>query len=309
MGISSSLVITVLNEEHTIDRLFDGLISQTVKPSEIVIVDGGSTDKTVEKINKYKNKINNLKIFSFKGNRSISRNYGVSKTKNSIIIFTDAGCVPKHDWIQNILVPFSDKSIQVVSGYYEGEYKNIFEKSLIPFVLVMPDQIPNIFLPSTRSMAIKKNIFISLGMFDESLSHNEDYAFAVKLLNNKTNISFAKNAVVTWIPRKNLKSASWMFTRFALGDIQAGIIRPQLKNLAIRYLAFLYIVSLTIEVPMIWPIIPFLIFLFIIISNIKNYKYVKDVRGLFWIPVIQLTCDLSILIGTLMGLMYKISTR
>jgi len=309
MGNSTSLIITVLNEENSIDRLLGGLVSQTVKPGEIIIVDGGSTDKTIEKINKFKNKLINLKVLSYPGNRSMSRNYGVKMSKHSIILFTDAGCVPKKDWVEKIISPFKNNSIEVVSGYYEGEYKNIFEKSQLPFVLVMSDRIPGVFLPSTRSMAIKKSVFLNQGMFDESLPHNEDYAFAVKLLKNNVNIHFSKDAIVVWSPRKSLKSLAWMFTRFAIGDIQAGIIRPQLKNLAIRYLAALYIFSLIIELPMLWPAIPIMAIIFILIANIKNYRYVNDIRGLFWIPIIQLICDLSILFGSLIGLMYKISTK
>jgi glycosyltransferase involved in cell wall biosynthesis len=49
-----SLVTTVLNEEKTIEKFLDSVISQTRKPEEVVIVDGGSTDETLEKVQKFK---------------------------------------------------------------------------------------------------------------------------------------------------------------------------------------------------------------------------------------------------------------
>ena len=47
-----SVCITVFNEEGSIGELLDSLLKQTKKPGEIVIVDGGSKDKTVDVIRK-----------------------------------------------------------------------------------------------------------------------------------------------------------------------------------------------------------------------------------------------------------------
>ena len=137
-----SVVVTVLNEEATIKMLLDSLIDQTIKPSEIIIVDGGSTDNTVAIIKKYK-----VTLLTKTGNRSVGRNYGVSKSKGQIIAFTDAGCVPESGWLKELFKPFIDPKVQVVSGYYKGLPQNIFEKCLVPYVLVMPDQVKDDFSP------------------------------------------------------------------------------------------------------------------------------------------------------------------
>ena len=50
--IKASIVTTVLNEEGTIEKFIQALLNQSVKPDEIVICDGGSTDSTVEKVKK-----------------------------------------------------------------------------------------------------------------------------------------------------------------------------------------------------------------------------------------------------------------
>lgn len=284
-------MVTVLNEENTIKRLLDSLINQTFKPSEIIIVDGGSIDGTREEIKKYKG----IKLLRRSGNRSVGRNFGVAHAKSSIIAFTDAGCIPDSDWLAELTRPFSTPGVEVVSGYYKGLPNNVFEKCLVPYALVMPDQIRGEFFPSTRSMAMRKGV----GLFDEKLSHNEDYAFANTLKKGGIEFYFAPKAIVGWLPRKNLKSAAWMFMRFAIGDAQAGILWPRVKLLVLRYYLFFFLIFINH-----WFVllaIPYLIW-----SIFKNFKYIKDFRALYWLPVLQITSDIMVLFGTVVGLLSRV---
>jgi len=294
-----SVIVTVLNEEATIKRLLDGLINQTLKPNEIIIVDGGSTDNTWSILNKFAPPLRLrggrgviFKKFQKPGNRAVGRNYSISQSKSKIIAFTDAGCIPDPDWLAELTKPFSSLTVEVVSGYYRGLSENIFQKCLIPYVLVMPDQIKGEFLPSTRSMAMRKGV----GLFDERLNHNEDYAFANTLKKKGIKFYFAQKAVVGWLPRKNLRQAAWMWLRFAIGDVQAGIFRPKVKLIFIRYYLFFFLIFVNYRFGLL--VIPYLMW-----SIFKNFKYVRNIRALYWLPVLQLTADTMVIFGTIMGLL------
>ena len=234
-----SLITTVLNEEENVGRFLRSIVDQSMKADEIIIVDGGSIDATASIISNLKSQISNKKLsFKFiikKGTRSVGRNEAIKNSSNEIIICSDAGCILDKDWIKNITEPFKNPKVDVVAGYYKGGAENIFQKCLIPYVLVMPDKADkNNFLPATRSMAFKKSIWKKVGGFPEEFSNNEDYVFAKKIKTINADIVFEKRAVVYWMPRSNIKDAFIMFYRFALGDAEAKIFRPKVFFLFLR---------------------------------------------------------------------------
>src|SRR3989344_2945020 len=303
-----TLITTVFNEEQSIGAFIDSIFSQTVLPDEIIIVDGGSADKTLarikEKIRSYKNQLN-FKVLIKKGNRSVGRNEAINKSRNEIIAISDACCIIDKKWVQEITDPFKNKKIDVVAGYYKGIHSNIFQKSLIPYVLVMQDKINDKeFLPATRSMALRKSVWKKIGGFDETLSHNEDYAFANKLKANNTKMMFVKDAISNWVPRKNLRDAFIMFFRFAYGDVESGVIRDRVLLIFTRYTFYLYLIILTFLLKSLLLLI-LLIFspvLYLMWSINKNYRYIKNVKAFFILPVLQITSDLAVLMGTSFGL-------
>lgn len=302
-----SFVTTVYNEEETIEVLLNSLFNQSFLPDEVVIVDAGSTDSTIEKINQCLTKINkkiDFKIITKKGNRSVGRNAGIEKAKGDIIVLSDAGCILDKNYIREIVKPFSDTTVDVVAGYYKGKANSVFQKSLIPYALVMPDKVnPEIFLPSTRSMAIRKLVWKEEGGFPEEYEYSEDFSFAKKLERAKRKIFFAISAFVFWIPRRNIIESFLMFYRFALWDIQAGIIRPKVVILFLRYLiGFLMLLYFFFDPSfMVLIILITLFFFYCFWAIMKNYRYVKDWQAIFYLPVIQYTADLAVMLGTIRG--------
>lgn len=308
-ALKSSLICTVFNEENSITEFLESISNQSKKPDEIIIVDGGSSDKTIKKILKFgsdKKRKLNLRVIVKRGNRSVGRNEAVNNAEGEIILSSDAGCILNEHWVEKIIKPFDNKNIDVVAGYYKGISKNIFEKSLIPYVLVMEDKInKNEFLPATRSMAFRKNVWKKVGGFDEKLSHNEDYAFANKIKNLGLKTIFIKDAVVFWKPRGSIKNAFVMFLRFAYGDAESGIFRDKVLLIFTRYIFYLYLIILTVLIksPALVSFSVALPIFYIIWSMSKNYRYVKSAWAFFWLPIMQIVSDAAVLTGTTGGFM------
>mgnify|MGYP001791482472 FL=1 len=305
-----SFITTIFNEEKNVGKLLDSLLIQSIKPTELIIVDGGSIDRTVSIIMDYESRIREKNIlFKFlikSGNRSIGRNEAIKNATGDIIVCSDAGCILDKNWLKNITSPFSNDKVEVVAGYYSGKFENIFQKCLIPYALVMPDRIdPKNFLPATRSMAFRKTIWKRANGFPEEYSHNEDFVFANELKKKKVNIYFEKSAIAYWIPRNNLGSAFIMFYKFALGDAEARIFRPKVILIFIRYLlgVILLIFAVMSKSDFILYALYFILFMYILWSIAKNYKYVLDIRAILILPIVQVVSDVAVISGTIKGLL------
>lgn len=304
--MSVAIIITFLNEEKTLEKLLRSLASQTIKPNEIILVDGGSTDNTLDVIQKFikRNTLLKIHVYKKRGNRSIGRNFAIQKSSCEWIAITDAGCIPENDWLEQLLRIQKKSQTQVVAGYYRGLPRTNFEQAVVPYALVMPERVnEQDFLPATRSLLVNKKVWEDLQGFDELLSDNEDYAFAIKMKKQGLKMAFAREAVVGWMPRSTVSSFAKMIFRFARGDIRAGIVRPKVLFIFFRYFVLLLVLWHAFNKNSFYFL--FLIgTLYLFWSVHKNIKYAKS--GWYWLPVLQIVSDFSVLLGSISGLIKKL---
>ncbi len=110
--MDATVVIPALNEEEFIGNCLRSLRVQTLPPAEIIVVDNGSTDKTVEIAKKYADKVLILPGLSLRDMKQV----GVEAAKTPIIVTTDADTVVPPDWLENLLRHFSDPNVLAVGG-------------------------------------------------------------------------------------------------------------------------------------------------------------------------------------------------
>lgn len=108
-----SVVIPVYNEEKHIRECLKALTENTVKPYEILVVDGRSEDRTVEIAKRFPE----VKVYTNeKRTAAGGRNVGILKAKGEIIAFTDGDCIVDRNWIQSISDAFETYEIDGLGG-------------------------------------------------------------------------------------------------------------------------------------------------------------------------------------------------
>ena len=306
----SSCVVTVFNEEESIVLLLNALVAQTIVPSEIIFVDAGSTDKTQEIIQsfskKYKN--SNIKLFIKKGNRAVGRNFGITKSKGKIILVADAGCIPDKNWVKNLLRNFKG-NVDVVSGFYYSGARTPFTQSAAAYTCVMEEKVnPLDFLPSSRSIAFKKSIWKKVGGYPEYLDTCEDLVFSRNLKKTGAQFVFERKAFVIWPQETNIISAFNQLYGYAVGDGQALYIRAQTPLLFGRYLVGIILLVLCIFYESMHLLLFLIVGLLLYLSwaVLKNKRFVESQRAYFYLPLLQLTSDIAVILGMVKGFMRRL---
>jgi glycosyltransferase involved in cell wall biosynthesis len=252
--LRASLICTVYNEERTIGDFLESIKHQTQIPDEIVIVDGGSTDRTVQMIRSYVNKLP-IKLIVKKCNIAEGRNMTIRNAKHAIIAVTDAGATLDPEWFENITRPFENPGVDVVSGYYIPLVTTIFEKCAARFSYRKPEQInSDNFLPSSRSLAFKKEIWHIVGGYPEHLRLAEDTYFDLAMKKAGARFHFEPKAMVYWQQGSSLKEFMKKRYTYALWDGIAGIVTGKMK-LMLRAIATALLIVMSIVIRSVWPLL------------------------------------------------------
>jgi glycosyltransferase involved in cell wall biosynthesis len=103
---SCSIIIRAYNEEKHIGRLLEGLRQQTLKDVEIILVDSGSTDRTVSVAESFGARIVRIPSAEFTFGRSL--NFGLRSATREFVVIASAHVYPVYpDWLESLLRPFA----------------------------------------------------------------------------------------------------------------------------------------------------------------------------------------------------------
>src|ERR1700687_4580586 len=211
-----SVAATVLNECDDIDSLVESLMQQSLAPAEVIIVDGGSTDGTWERLQAAKSKYPTLipirdescSLQRSPGPIARGRNVAIAAASSDVVACADAGCTYHPDWLRNLTAPIFDHGSQYCVGgaYIEPAKSPVWDVPSAPFfgVKINPDAPTKSC--TARSMAFRKDLWRRVGGFPENVFLGEDTLFDAKA-RQLVLPAFAKQAEAFYQPRHNFPYA------------------------------------------------------------------------------------------------------
>ena len=232
-----SVVVTVLNEAQAIESLLRDLQAQDAPPNEVIVVDGGSADGTRDAVRR----VPGVRLLCAPGaNISQGRNRGIEAASHEVVAVTDAGVRIEPAWLRLLTAPLQADEADVAAGFFVPDPRSRFETAMGATVLPsLEDVDPDRFLPSSRSLAFRKDVWQQAGGYPEWLDYCEDLVFDVNLRRAPgVRVAFVPEAAVHFRPRSTLAAFFRQYYRYARGDGKADLWR---KRHAVRYLAYLHL--------------------------------------------------------------------
>ena len=228
-----SLVIPIRNEADSIEMLIESIGRQTLPPDEVVVVDGGSTDSTVEKVERLAAESTSIKLIKTEGaTPGKGRNLGIDALSNEWVALTDAGIRLDENWLEE-LVKAADGA-DIVYGNYapdlgeifnaetrrRGDASGLFQKCAA-LAYVPPQRAEGIRGKFIASSLINKKVWEAVGGFPDWRAA-EDLMFMERADALGFRAAIAPKALVYWSLRPDLASTFQKFVLYSKHNVWAG---------------------------------------------------------------------------------------
>lgn len=183
-AVKFSVVIPAYNAENCIQRSLNSLCEQEFRNFEVVVVNDGSTDATLEKIKPYEDHLSIQTITQANKGVSAARNVGISYANGEYICFLDADDIyyPNHLSLLEKMITYYPLESFFMTGYQNilltGKVTSYFLKKLCQEVQMFDNffklNANNGTFFNTNCMCIRKDVFQVIGGFEEGTAHGED---------------------------------------------------------------------------------------------------------------------------------------
>ncbi|RAK02566.1 glycosyltransferase involved in cell wall biosynthesis [Larkinella arboricola] len=225
--MTCSIIIRAFNEEAHIGKLLNGIKQQeTHTDLEVILVDSGSKDKTVQIAESYGTKIVRIRPEEFSFGRAL--NLGCQHASGDILLFASAHVYPVYtNWIDQMLKPFEDPKVALSYGRQIGNHQSKYSEQQLfakwfPAVSNYNQQIP---FCNNANTAIRRSLWEELP-YDETLTGLEDLHWASEILQRGYRIAYDADATIVHVHEETPRK---VFNRYYREAIAFKRLKPMAK--------------------------------------------------------------------------------
>ncbi|NNG35168.1 glycosyltransferase [Nakamurella aerolata] len=251
-----SVVVTVLNEGDATATLVEDLAPQLLPGDELIIVDGGSTDGSLQQLRQLRADVPQLQVLEHPGaGISQGRNIGIAAAGNEFVVCTDVGCVPVPGFLAAYRRAFAlPEPPALVSGVYRVTARNAMELAQALACYPQPSEVRRRSLlvrgytavfgtgfdprfAVGRCVGFTKTAWRQVGGFPEHLATGEDVSFGLAIAEHGDCLG-AVDGEVAWQQRDGVAATWRMYRGYGRASTDGGD-RALLVRDGARALAYL----------------------------------------------------------------------
>ncbi|GAX86858.1 conserved hypothetical protein [Lebetimonas natsushimae] len=291
-----SIIIPIYNEEKYIAKCLDSIIDSDFDKEkfEVLLVDGGSSDKTVEIIKEYQKKYPFFKLLhNPKKIVPIAMNIGIKNAKGEYIIRLDAHSIYPKDYFKKLIYYHKKLNADNVGGVVITEVKNKNNTSnAIKNVLSDKLGVGSAFRSGVNEIkevdtvpfgCYKREIFNKVGLYDERLVRNQDIELNKRIKKAGGKIYLIPDIKCTYFARENYKDLAKNNFNNGLWNILTAYYTNSLNSLSFRHfvplifiLSLIFTFLLGIFNKFFFYLFLFILFSYLIIISIRSFQIKKN---------------------------------
>lgn len=223
----ASIVIRTFNEEKHIGNLLRAIKKQDHKDYEVIIVDSGSTDRTLEIVEEFDAEVIKIEPRDFTFGYAL--NIGCEAASGKYLVFVSAHIIPTDNkWLSNLLIPFQDKKVAMVYGRQIGnseskfsekmDFERLFGTSTLNYNVVKD-------YANNANSAIRKDLW-KKESFDEYLFGLEDIDWAKNMAKRGYRVHYEPKSVIYHIHEEEWHQVFNRYRREAIAAVRIGLKEP-----------------------------------------------------------------------------------
>jgi glycosyltransferase involved in cell wall biosynthesis len=194
-----SIIIRCFNEERHIGTLLEHAYDQTVRNPQVIVVDSGSTDGTLNMVARFPVELVRINPEDFTFGYSL--NQGCRVAVGTYLVIASAHVVPcQRDWLSRLIGPFADPRVGLVYGRQVGDERTKFSEHQLFTKQFPPHSNPHQQTPfcNNANAAIRRSLWLQ-HPYDEQLPGLEDLAWAKWVVEGGYRVAYSAEAGVIHI--------------------------------------------------------------------------------------------------------------
>lgn len=241
---SISVIIPARNEERSIKACLEGLLSQTLLPNEVIVIDGQSADRTVAIVEDFSRRDPRIRVVPNERRVTpVALNIGLAESSGDYLIRIDAHAVPEPDYIERIVKHLDSGEYAGVGGVKVAAGGNSMMGEVIAGALAsrfgvggskyhyatVPEEVDHIPFGAYRRSDLE-----AVGGWNPQLLVNQDFELDYRMRASGRRLLLDPNIRIRWKSSQNLRDLSHQYARYGTG--KAAVVGMHPRSVKPRHL-------------------------------------------------------------------------